>query len=134
LLYLDLDGFKPVNDRHGHAAGDAVLKEIARRLSALLRKSDTVARIGGDEFAVILDNPGDSAERVAEKCREAIGLPLRFEGQDISVGVSIGLALFPIDGLTEEDLLKTADGAMYRVKRAGREATAEACKSPGSPL
>jgi diguanylate cyclase (GGDEF)-like protein len=129
LLYLDLDGFKPVNDRYGHAAGDAVLQEIARRVSGLLRKSDTVARLGGDEFAVILTGSPDTAGLVAEKCREAICLPIRFEGHDISVGVSIGIACFPGDGASEEELLRKADGAMYEAKRSG-----DACKSTASPL
>lgn len=120
LLYLDLDGFKPVNDRYGHAAGDIVLREVARRISGLLRKSDTVARIGGDEFAVILAESGDSAALVAGKCREAIRRPVPFEGHDLAVGVSIGIACFPEDGATEDELLKKADQAMYAAKRASR--------------
>ncbi len=134
LLYLDLDGFKPVNDRYGHAAGDEVLKEVARRVSSLLRKSDTVSRIGGDEFAVILTDPGESAGSLAEKCREAICRPILFEGQDITVGVSIGIAYFPTDGQTEAELLKIADADMYRVKRLAKDAAGEACKSTASPL
>ena len=108
------------NDAHGHAAGGAVLREIAQRLLGILRKSDTVARIGGDEFAVILGESGDSAQQVAGKCREAIGRPLLFEGRQLAVGVSIGIAHFPSDGATEEQLLKKADAAMYRAKRDGR--------------
>lgn len=134
LLYLDLDGFKPVNDLHGHAAGDAVLREVAQRISGLLRKSDTVARIGGDEFAVILAEPGDAAGTVAEKCREAICRPIAFDGREVLVGVSIGMAHFPADGRTEDDLLKKADDAMYRVKRSGQDASGEACKSTARPL
>jgi diguanylate cyclase (GGDEF)-like protein len=134
LLYLDLDGFKPVNDRCGHAAGDAVLREVAQRIAGLLRKSDTVARIGGDEFAVILTEPGEGAAAVAEKCREAICRPVSFEGREVSVGVSIGIAHFPVDGTTEAELLKNADAAMYRAKRCAREGSADACKSPASPL
>ena len=128
LLYLDLDGFKPVNDCHGHAAGDFVLQEVARRVSGQLRKSDTVARIGGDEFAVILTDSGDSAGLVADKCRDAICRPMEFEGQEISVGVSIGMAYFPIDGTSQEELLKKADADMYRAKRGAHKERGEACK------
>jgi diguanylate cyclase (GGDEF)-like protein len=128
LLYLDLDGFKPVNDQYGHAAGDAVLREVARRVDTLLRKSDTVARIGGDEFAVILADPGGSAEAIAEKCRAAICRPIPFDGCNLSVGVSIGIAHFPEDGTTEDELIKSADTAMYRVKRLTKNRTGEACK------
>jgi len=134
LLYLDLDGFKPINDKYGHAAGDAVLQEIARRVTSLLRKSDTVARIGGDEFAVILAESGDDGVLVAEKCREVVSHPISFEGQTVSVGVSIGVARYPIDGTTEEELLRAADDAMYQAKRLAREGSGDACKSTGSPL
>jgi len=131
LLYLDLDGFKPINDRHGHSAGDAVLREVARRVSALLRRNDTFARIGGDEFAVILADPEDAenqAEIVADKCRTAIRRPIDIGGMEISVGVSIGIAHFPGDGTTEADLLDRADSAMYRAKRAARS-----LEGPASP-
>jgi diguanylate cyclase (GGDEF)-like protein len=125
LLYLDLDGFKPINDRHGHSAGDAVLREIARRVSSLLRRNDTFARIGGDEFAVILADPEhteNQAQIVVDKCRDAICRPIDIGGMAISVGVSIGVAHFPDDGATEAELLERADSAMYRAKRAARTA------------
>jgi diguanylate cyclase (GGDEF)-like protein len=134
LLYLDLDGFKPINDNYGHPAGDAVLREVAQRILGILRKSDTVARLGGDEFAVILSDSGDNAELVAEKCRAAIRRPMQFEGHEIAVNVSIGIAYFPIDGTNEEELRKKADAAMYRAKRLAKEDAGEACKSAASPL
>lgn len=121
LLYLDLDGFKPINDRHGHSAGDTVLQEIACRVLSLLRRNDTFARIGGDEFAIILADPEDAesqADIVVDKCRDAIRRPIDIGGTVISVGVSIGIAHFPGDGATEAELLERADGAMYSAKRA----------------
>jgi diguanylate cyclase (GGDEF)-like protein len=121
LLYLDLDRFKPINDSHGHHVGDAVLTEIARRVSGVLRKNDTFARIGGDEFAIILadaaDKP-DQADSVAEKCRKAITQPMLVEGLTVSVGVSIGIAHFPADGATEAELVQAADNRMYQAKRS----------------
>jgi diguanylate cyclase (GGDEF)-like protein len=121
LLYLDLDRFKPINDAHGHHIGDAVLREIAQRVSGVLRKNDTFARIGGDEFAIILadaaDKPGQ-VDNVAEKCREAITAPILADGQEVSVGVSIGIAHFPADGTTDAELVQAADKRMYQVKGA----------------
>ncbi|KAA0683983.1 diguanylate cyclase domain-containing protein [Roseomonas genomospecies 6] len=120
LLFLDLDGFKEVNDTHGHHRGDEVLVTIAQRLSGILRNSDTTARMGGDEFAVLLEgeiSPG-SARGVAEKIVAAIDHPL--PGLDLSVSASVGVALYPGDGTDADMLLRVADQAMYRAKRLGK--------------
>ncbi len=123
LLYLDLDRFKPINDTYGHHIGDVVLKEFARRVSGVLRKNDTFARIGGDEFAIILADAADKlaqAASVAEKCRKAITAPILAEGLEVSVGVSIGIAHFPADGTTDAELVQAADRRMYEAKRNTR--------------
>jgi diguanylate cyclase (GGDEF)-like protein/PAS domain S-box-containing protein len=121
LLYLDLDDFKQVNDRHGHAAGDALLREAARRLTGCVRESDTVARIGGDEFVVLLGGvqTPDDAQRVAEKIRDALNQPIEVEGRLLSASPSIGIARHPEDGGDAAQLLRFADEAMYRAKSAG---------------
>lgn len=126
LLFLDLDGFKAINDDLGHEAGDDALVEVARRLSSVVREADTLARIGGDEFVVVmsdLDGSADDAEHaatsVAGKCIEAIRPALTLKGESRSIGVSIGIALG--DGQSSADgLMLAADNAMYRVKQAGR--------------
>ncbi len=122
ILYLDLDGFKEVNDRFGHDVGDALLCEAARRIRASVRASDTVARMGGDEFTVILCNVKTVAnkDRVAEKIIEAISNPFLLNGKECSVSVSIGIALYPEHGQTAEQLVKIADAAMYLAKHGGR--------------
>ncbi|MFM2042473.1 MAG: hypothetical protein RLY86_1049 [Pseudomonadota bacterium] len=122
VLFIDLDGFKAANDTHGHEAGDHVLKVVAQRLRGAIRKVDTAARQGGDEFIVILDGVGraEDAVTVAEKLRQAVAAPIPFAGMEIRVGSSIGIALFPQHGPTPFDVLRRADEAMYRVKRAGR--------------
>jgi diguanylate cyclase (GGDEF)-like protein/PAS domain S-box-containing protein len=123
LLYLDLDGFKPVNDALGHAAGDELLQGVAARIRRLLRDSDTVARIGGDEFTVILPGIGgrEEAEAVAGKITAAVAAPYQLGGkkQSVNVGTSIGVAVYPADGLDADALIKAADAAMYSVKQAG---------------
>jgi diguanylate cyclase (GGDEF)-like protein len=99
------DDFKPVNDRHGHAAGDAVLQAVALRLRACMRDSDTVARLGGDEFAVVLDNPApDSLDRLAQQIVAAIAEPCWHAGEPLTVGVSVGLAI-NAGGKTDGDQL-----------------------------
>ena len=122
LLFIDLDGFKGVNDSQGHAAGDRVLVEVARRLEAGLRKVDTAARLGGDEFLVVLDGIGSraDADTVAAKLIELVGQPIAVGGEAVRIGVSIGIAVFPEDTRQVSDLVRLADGAMYGVKRAGK--------------
>ncbi|MBL8334493.1 MAG: GGDEF domain-containing protein, partial [Rubrivivax sp.] len=122
LLFIDLDRFKPINDRYGHAMGDRVLREVARRLQATLRTTDITARIGGDEFVVLLPalaQAGDSA-LVAEKLIAAVSAPMHLDGQELSVGASIGVITYPEGGRDAEELLRGADAAMYQVKQAGR--------------
>lgn len=122
LMYLDLDHFKAVNDRHGHAVGDALLREVARRLLAGVRQEDTVARLGGDEFVLLLPriHSRRQAERLAQKLVESFDAPLDLEGVRLEVGVSIGVAFFPRDADDADSLMARADTAMYRAKQAGR--------------
>ena len=123
LLFLDINDFKAINDTHGHTAGDQVLCEIARRLKACVRATDTVARMGGDEFTVLLtdiDTPQAVAEAVAQILK-ALGEPLSAEFGALSMpSCSIGVACYPADGEDADALLAHADGHMYRLKRARR--------------
>jgi diguanylate cyclase (GGDEF)-like protein len=122
LLFMDLDGFKEVNDKLGHDAGDVLLKEAAQRLMACVRASDTVARIGGDEFTVILPQAKEAgeAEAVAAKILVRLREPFHLRGQDVFVSVSIGIALYPGDADSSAVLIKHADAAMYRAKDSGK--------------
>lgn len=122
VAYVDLDGFKAVNDARGHDAGDAVLATVGRRLAEAVRDQDTVARLGGDEFGVLLMDVGgaDEAATVAAKLRAAICAPLELAGGDVRLDASVGVALFPDDGGDADALMRVADGAMYRVKGEGR--------------
>jgi diguanylate cyclase (GGDEF)-like protein len=123
LLYMDLDGFKLVNDNWGHEAGDLVLKKTSERIAYTIRQSDHAFRIGGDEFVVILT---DVRERIhsclsARRLLAAIGQPISLgTGEEISVGASIGIATYPVDGQSMEELTNRADEAMYRAKKTGR--------------
>jgi diguanylate cyclase (GGDEF)-like protein len=122
LLFVDLDHFKNVNDTLGHTSGDAVLKEAARRISLCLRESDTVSRLGGDEFNMILtriQHPQD-AGRVAEDVVKSLSEPFVNDGQNSFLSASIGIALYPQDGNSAEALIKNADTAMFRAKSGGR--------------
>ena len=119
ILLIDLDRFKPINDTHGHATGDLVLHEAARRLQVAARTVDTVARLGGDEFVVLLTGVGvrTEARRVAERIIQTVTAPLAVHG--LRLGVSVGIAIFPDDGSDAEQLLACADGAMYDAKSRG---------------
>jgi diguanylate cyclase (GGDEF)-like protein/PAS domain S-box-containing protein len=121
IIYLDLDGFKAINDRMGHESGDHLLQRIAERLQGSVRKSDTVARMGGDEFTVLLPGAHDdsSAASVAGKILESFSHPFEAGGQEIEIGVSMGISRFPTDGEDPLDLLRAADSAMYRAKQDG---------------
>ena len=122
VMFLDLDHFKDVNDTLGHRVGDALLKELARRIRAALRQSDVLARISGDEFVVVLEDlPDEGApERVARIILEEVRRPFQVEGNEIHVSGSLGLAIHPEDGTDAETLLKNADAAMYHAKELGR--------------
>jgi len=126
LLYIDLDGFKAVNDRHGHRRGDAVLAAIAERLRATKREGDVLARIGGDEFALAAPNARDGRELAAlgERLLAALGDSLQPKLADVPVGASIGIAFFPDDATDVPGLIAAADAAMYAAKRAGKNRVA----------
>lgn len=122
LLFLDLDGFKPINDTLGHPIGDRLLIAVSERLSAAVRKSDTVARVGGDEFAIIQTDLQDAgiAASLADKLLQSLAQPFRVDGQRVRTTASIGIAVFPADGDKPEELLMKADKAMYGAKHRGR--------------
>ncbi len=124
LLYCDLDGFKPVNDALGHAAGDALLREVAVRLQTTLREADLVTRVGGDEFVALgtTCRSADAARLFADRIHEALEEPLRVEEHDYEsrISCSIGIAMYPEHGASANELLQAADRAMYAAKRAGR--------------
>lgn len=125
LYYMDLDGFKPINDRYGHAAGDDVLCEVTRRLTRAVREYDVVARIGGDEFVVLQPVCGErsSVEAMGQRLRGALNEPIALsDGTVVRVSVSLGIATFPADATNPTDLLARADAAMYREKEASRGA------------
>jgi diguanylate cyclase (GGDEF)-like protein len=122
LAMFDLDRFKVVNDSLGHHAGDELLKEVARRLNGVARSTDTVARVGGDEFVMLLDRIGErgTAEQIARRAVEALQPPINLMGVDIRTSASIGIALYPQDGKSVEALRANADAAMYCAKQRGR--------------
>jgi diguanylate cyclase (GGDEF)-like protein/PAS domain S-box-containing protein len=122
VLFTDLDRFKAVNDTFGHAAGDALLKAVAQRLQMIVRRTDTVARLGGDEFVISLSHAGDD-EAVTQTALDiiaSINEPFRIEGKEIHVGISVGIATYPLHGRTPAELLANADQAMYAAKSAGK--------------
>jgi diguanylate cyclase (GGDEF)-like protein/PAS domain S-box-containing protein len=122
LLFIDLDQFKLINDSLGHHIGDKLLQSVAQRLQYCMRKDDTLARFGGDEFVLVLMAPADehSAGQVAEKIRDVLQLPIMVEGNELHVGCSIGISLYPYDGIDTETLMRNADIAMYHAKERGR--------------
>ena len=125
VMFVDLDGFKAINDTHGHEVGDQVLKMVATGMRKRLRQSDTVARIGGDEFAIILNNAGKQKEvsNIANQIAQAVSMLQSVQGHAIQIGASIGIALYPQgtgESLTGTQILRSADDAMYRAKRNGK--------------
>ena len=122
LMFLDLDGFKAVNDRFGHLTGDEVLREVGRRLRAAVREEDTVARLGGDEFGVLAAELGrdEDAGAVARKVLDALAAPFRLGPANVVIGGSIGLSLAPTDASDSDAMMRNADLALYRMKREGR--------------
>jgi diguanylate cyclase (GGDEF)-like protein len=114
MLFFDLDGFKDINDRHGHKAGDAVLRATAERARATVRRNDTVARWGGDEFIVLLEDVSQGTlDALQQRLRDEIEAPIGFEGLTLRVGVSIGVAIYPDNGANLDDMVKMADRGMY---------------------
>jgi diguanylate cyclase (GGDEF)-like protein len=122
VMFLDIDGFKDINDRFGHSVGDELLRQIAARLVTCLRETDTVARLGGDEFTVILEGGKrvEDAGQVATKILRSIATPFAVGNRELIVTTSIGISVYPIDGDSYEELVKGADTAMYQSKSAGR--------------
>ncbi|WP_338760624.1 diguanylate cyclase [Massilia sp. METH4] len=131
VMYLDLDGFKPINDTHGHAYGDEILKLVAQRLVGSSRKEDTVARVGGDEFVIVLGDVGglNDAREPASKLIDVVSEPYVVNGITLRLSTSIGIALFPDDADSVGDLIHAADNALYDAKRSGKN---RFCSAPGS--
>jgi diguanylate cyclase (GGDEF)-like protein len=121
VMFIDLDGFKAINDTLGHEAGDLLLSEVASRLVGVVRASDTAGRLGGDEFVILLEGVAlpEQAEAIARKIIHAVGMPIAVLGRDCIVTASIGISLCPVDGRDEKTLLRTADEAMYSSKQRG---------------
>jgi diguanylate cyclase (GGDEF)-like protein len=122
VMFLDLDGFKSINDTYGHSAGDGVLKEVARRLLDHSREEDTVCRNGGDEFLYLLVNPqgSENISRIAHHVHTNIAQPMTVDGLQLTLEASIGIAVYPADGTTCEQLVRNADAAMYQAKNQKR--------------
>jgi diguanylate cyclase (GGDEF)-like protein/PAS domain S-box-containing protein len=122
LLFIDLDGFKPVNDHFGHLVGDHLLVAVAERMHGCVRESDTVARLGGDEFVIVLPDmvSASDAQLVAAKVVASLGVPFELDGVSAQIGTSIGIAIYPQNGQTAEELLRAADHAMYIAKESGK--------------
>ena len=124
VVYLDLDGFKQINDTLGHGVGDALLKMVAERLLATVREEDTVARVGGDEFIIALWHVSgiDYAVAAASRAIEAVSQPYDIEGTTVSITTSAGVSIYPDHGEDADMLMKSADTALYEAKRAGKNA------------
>ena len=136
LLMLDLDGFKRVNDSWGHAAGDDLLRQVGARLRSLLRETDTVARIGGDEFTILQTGPGSAEDvrRLCERILETLLKPYEVLDRSVEVGVSLGAALVGATSETPADIMRRADHLLYRAKSAGRGCYRISPDWSGSPL
>ena len=127
VVFVDLDGFKAINDEHGHDFGDKLLIEVARRISAEVREADSAARFGGDEFVILVhENLAGSTQRLAARLIEALRQPIIIQEVEILLGASIGLALYPDHGQDAKQILSAADFAMYLVKAHGKNAVQEA--------
>ena len=122
VLMVDLDRFKPVNDRNGHMVGDLVLKEVARRLGRCLRQSDLRARYGGDEFVVVIDEADGTrtAQSAAKRIIETLSEPMLFGDLSVNIGASVGIARYPRDARSDDELIRKADSALYRAKKSGQ--------------
>ena len=133
VLFMDIDRFKDVNDSRGHEVGDLLLRAVAQRLATSVRASDTVARMGGDEFVILLETvrASDEADTVALKVAETVAKPFTIEGQVVSTSVSIGVSFYPENGDDAETLLRSADYAMYLAKREG--GNRHRTSAPGMP-
>lgn len=130
VMFIDLDGFKEVNDRMGHRGGDALLRLVAQRIKDCVRESDTVARLGGDEFTVAMNNiSAPEVMGVANKIIDDLGQPFSVQDAMVNISASVGVATYPVDGQAPEDLLNIADQAMYEAKRAGRNQVALAAQT-----
>lgn len=134
VVYLDLDGFKQINDTLGHGVGDALLKMVADRLTATVREEDTVARLGGDEFIIVLwhISGSDEAARVVLKVIEAVSQPYVIKEHTVGISTSAGFAIYPTHGEDADTLMKNADLALYEAKRAGKNCyrTAQSMQTP----
>jgi diguanylate cyclase (GGDEF)-like protein len=128
VVYLDLDGFKQINDAHGHGVGDQVLQHVSAHILESVRRTDVVARLGGDEFVIVLPGVGELAEarRIADLVATAISRPLAYAGRELRIGASFGISVYPADGDNTEALLKIADEDMYRAKLEHRKLLASA--------
>ena len=122
VVYLDLDGFREINNTLGHSAGDVLLKMVADRLVATVREEDTVARLGGDEFILVLSYPSSTngAAKVAAKVIAALSKPYQVEGHAVTITASAGIGIYPGHGANASELLKSADVALYEAKRTGK--------------
>jgi diguanylate cyclase (GGDEF)-like protein len=131
LFYIDLDGFKPVNDEFGHEVGDQVLTLVGERITGRVRATDTVARLGGDEFAVLIDGEPaeEDAQALIDRLTTAFDAPFVVDGHHLNVGGSIGRAVYPIDAGDADSLLRVADHAMFEAKRARQHAREGAYQS-----
>jgi diguanylate cyclase (GGDEF)-like protein len=140
VLFIDLDGFKAINDLHGHDTGDTVLAELARRLHRTMREGDTLGRLGGDEFVVLIESYSDDVQlpEVARKVLDTVAQPIQVHGDTHQVTASVGIAAYPLDGHDVHELINRADSAMYRAKQAGRNrfefhASALSARFPNAP-
>jgi len=132
VVFIDLDDFKPINDHFGHAAGDSALIAMSERIRSLVRASDIVARIGGDEFVAVITNVNttEDIERVARKVMDECRMPLVFAGKSCQLGMSMGISVFPDDGDLIEELVNKADSAMYKVKHMDKNSFAFSSNRP----